>query len=194
MKFWLGLAIGAALGCAAMYLGMTRPWSRAEPAAVAIEAAPIDAGAPRSGKRRRRAAARGAAPVREVDDAIVLTDADRRLEWRGDAVALPAQSVDMSAGDDARPLDAGEIQRTFERSRGALLDCIVRAAGEAPLESTVTLEMLVDGGGRVLKSRVQAPVYLFAHGLLPCAKRAAQQLGFPATGGHTVVTQPFELY
>jgi hypothetical protein len=100
----------------------------------------------------------------------------------------------MSAGDDARPLDAGEIARTFERGRAPLLDCIVRAAGEAPLQGAITLEMLVDGAGRVVKSRVQAPAYLFAHGLLPCVKRAAAQLGFPATGAHTVVTQPFELY
>jgi hypothetical protein len=178
-----------------MYLGMTRPWSSGEPAAVAaIEAAPTDAGAPRSGKRRCRAAPRGEAPVREVDDAIVLGDADRRLEWRGDAVALPPKSVDMSAGDDARPLDAGEIQRTLERGSGPLLECVVRAAGEAPLEGTVTLEMLVDGGGRVVKSRVRAAAYLFAHGLQACVRRAAGQLSFPATGAHTVVTQPFELY
>ena len=183
-----------------MYLGMTQPWSRPDPVASA-SVTPIDAGtSPAPSKRKRRggggrASSGGADPVDDVGEpAVVLTDADRRLEWRGDEVALPSKRVDMAGGGDGRALEGREIQMTISRDGQAMLDCIVRAVGEAPLESTVTLEMLVDGTGRVLKSRVQAPVYLFAHGLLPCAKRAAQQLGFPATGAHTVVTQPFELY
>jgi hypothetical protein len=196
VKFWLGLAIGAAVGGAGMYLAMARPWSRgaAPPAAIA---APIDAGVG-DGKRpikRRRGGGRVAAARDAVapDDSIVLSAADRRLEWRGDEVALPPQTIDMAAGDDARPLAPSEIQAAIDRNGQPMIDCIVGAIGGAPLSGAVTLQLLVDGNGRVVRSRVQAASYLFGHGLLACAKRAAQGFGFPATGAHTVVTAPFEL-
>jgi hypothetical protein len=204
VKFWLGLAIGAAVGSAAMYLGMERPWSRPTPVTVAAPVA-ADAGvAPAPGKRRRRgggprggaggAAAGGDEAGDSMEPAVVLTDADRRLEWRGDDVALPRQQVDMAARDDARALDSREIQATIARDGQAILDCVVRATGQASLEATVTVKMLVDGSGRAVKSRIQAPAYLFGNGLLPCARRAIQGLGFPATGAPTVVTQPFDLF
>jgi hypothetical protein len=194
VKFWLGLAIGVALGAAAMYLGSSRPWRSPDDAPVAAPV-PVDAGAA-PGKRRKRPTRSGAATVDRgpIDDTIVLAAAEKRLEWRGDEVALPAQTVDMGAGGDARSLDAGEIRQTIDRDAGAMLECLTRSVGQAPLEATITLEVLVDPTGRVSKTRVRAPIYLFAQGLLPCARRAAQQLRFPGTGAYTVVTTPFELY
>jgi hypothetical protein len=201
VKFWLGLAIGAAVGSAAMYLGMTQPWSRPEPAPE-IAAAPIDAGAAAPGKRKRRRGGGGGGggagggdveAGEELAPAVVLTEADRRLEWRGDEVALPSSKLDMAGGgDEGRALDGREIQSTFARDGQAMLDCIVKATGEAELKATVTA--LVDPSGRVVKSRVQAPAYLFGNGLSACARRALGSLGFPATGAHTVVTQPFDLF
>jgi len=180
-----------------MYLALERPWARgaAPSAPVVAEAAP-DAGVPaRRGKRRARGGGRSAigAGESELEPAIVLTDADRRLEWRGDAVELPPRRVDMEGGDEGRPLAAAEIQGALDRDAGAMLSCIGQATGPAPLTGTITLKLLVDPSGRPVRTRVQAPAYLFEHGLLACARRAAQSLGFPATGAHTVVTAPFEL-
>jgi hypothetical protein len=204
VKFWLGLAIGVAVGSAGMYLGMTRPWSRPEPVAT-VEAA-VDAGvAPAPGKRKRRRGGGGGGGGGaesgdleggdELAPAVVLTEADRRMEWRGDDVALPSVKMDMAGGGaEGRPLDGREIQSTFAADGQAVLDCIVKATGAAELKATVTVKLLVEPSGRPVKSRVHAPAYLFGNGLLACAKRAIGGLRFPATGAHTVVTQPFDLY
>jgi hypothetical protein len=199
VKFWLGLAIGAAVGSAAMYLGMTQPWQRPEPAP-AVAAAPIDAGAAQPGKRKRRRGGGGGGGGGDVEageqlaPAVVLTEADRRMEWRGDEVALPSTRMDMAGGEEGRALDGREIQATIARDGQPMLDCIVKATGEAELEATVTVKLLVDPSGRPVKSRIQAPAYLFGNGLLACARRAIGRLGFPATGAHTVVTQPLDLF
>jgi hypothetical protein len=203
VKFWLGLAIGAAVGSAAMYLGMTQPWSRPAPAPT-VAAAPVDAGAaPATGKRKRRGRGGGGGgggggdveAGEELAPAVVLTEADRRLEWRGDEVALPSTKMDMAGGgEEGRALDGREIQSTIARDGQPMLDCIVKATGAAELEATVTVKMLVDPTGRVVKSRIQAPAYLFGNGLLACARRAVGGLGFPRTGAHTVVTQPLDLF
>src|SRR5690242_17126452 len=119
-----------------MYLAMARPWSHGATAPAAITA-PIDAGAGDGGKKpgkRRRGGGRVAAARDAVapDDSIVLSPADRRLEWRGDEVALPPQTIDMAAGDDARPLSPSEIQAAIDRNGQPMIDCIVSAIGGAP--------------------------------------------------------------
>ncbi|HEX7994239.1 MAG TPA: hypothetical protein VF506_09975, partial [Streptosporangiaceae bacterium] len=58
---------------------------------------------------------------------------------------------------------------------------------------TITVKLLVDGRGRVTRSRIQAPHYLFEHGLLGCTQRALGRMHFPATGGATIVTLPVNL-
>lgn len=182
---------------------MTRPWSRPEP--VAAVAVAVDAGvAPPPGKRKRRrggggggggGGAEGGDEAGEaLVPAVVLTEADRRMEWRGDEVALPSTKMDMAGGEEGRALDGREIQSTFASDGQPVLDCIVKATGAAELKATVTVKLLVDPSGRPVKSRVHAPAYLFGNGLLACAKRAIGGLRFPATGAHTVVTQPFDLY
>ena len=63
----------------------------------------------------------------------------------------------------------------------------------APNTATITVKLLVDGNGRVTRSRLQAPRYLFEHGLLGCAQRALGRMKFPATGAPTLVTLPVNL-
>src|SRR5688572_5575708 len=47
-----------------------------------------------------------------------LTDADRRLEWRGDDVTLPAQRIDMGASGESRALEDSEINATINAQSG----------------------------------------------------------------------------
>lgn len=181
-----------------MYLALRPPWRAAAPTAGPVAAVPVDAGildAPAKKRGRRGGASRrGAATVeREVDDAVVLTDADRKVEWRGDAVALPPAVLDLTRDDTARPLDDGEIQAGVDAGAGALVACITDAVGAAPLAADVTVQMLVGGDGRVSKLRARAPVYLHEHGLVACLRRAARGLRFAATGAPTVVTTPFDV-
>lgn len=183
-----------------MYLGLRAPWRSAPaPAPIAAVEAPVDAGvAPAPGKKKkgRRVATIATAEqpaTREVDDDVVLTDADRKVEWRGDAISAPARTFDMGGADDARPLDDGEIASGVAGGSRAMVDCIKNAAGGAPLDGEITLQLLVGADGKVGKVRVRAAAYLHDHGLTACAKKAARRFPFPATGAPTVVTAPFYL-
>jgi hypothetical protein len=122
-----------------------------------------------------------------------LTAADRALEWRGDDVSLPAQTLDLAGGGEARSLDDREIDAVLGRQAGDVKDCVVQGATNTDLRATITIKLVVDGRGRVLRSRIQAPRYLFAHGLLGCTQRALGRLRFPATGRATLVTLPVNL-
>ena len=124
---------------------------------------------------------------------VTLSGADRALEWRGDAVALPPNKINMSGGAEARPLDDGEIHAGISGGASAMQACVVSGATNTDLKATITLELLVDGTGHVTKSRVQAPHYLLDHGLLDCARRAIGRMHFPATGAATLVTLPVAL-
>lgn len=189
------------LGVAGTYLAIEPPWrTGVAPIEVAREATTpgLDAGVgKKKGRRRgggpRAGAATEAAEPYEVDEAIELTAADRMLEWRGDAVALPPGRVDLGGADDARPLDDGEIQGGIAGGSSAMVGCIKDAVGGAPLSAQVTMQMLVGGDGGVQKLRVRAPAYLHGNGLLACARRAARGFPFPGTGAATIVTAPFHL-
>ena len=189
-----------------MYLGLTRPWVRHGVAPVdagVVAIAPIDAGVPVKPKKRHH---RGATPAAnpgnpgsddtgpEETEPPPLGEADRRLEWRGDEVALPAQKLDLTAGGkEVRGLDDGEIQSTISGQAGGVRDCVVQGATNTDLRAEITIKMLVDGTGKVVRSRFQAPHYLLEHGLLPCSQRALGRMHFPATGAPTVVTLPVNL-
>src|SRR5262245_7157239 len=107
-----------ALGAGAMYLVLRPPW---EPRGIArtsggppVVMVPGDAGATAPGRRKRsrdKAAGSRAPADSDRDDAArrALAPADRALEWRGDAVALPPRAVDPVGAAEARPLDAAEI-------------------------------------------------------------------------------------
>jgi hypothetical protein len=204
----LGLVIGVAIGAGAMYLGLRPPWAGrtavASDAGV-IAAAPADAGSGKAPKKKKHHGGGGARPGSDVPGgsdgdpeetepaAIVLTAADRALEWRGDDVALPPQNIDVGGAGDARGLDDGEIQATISGQAGGVKDCVVQGATGTDLRAQIVVKLLVDKTGRVTKSRIQAPHYMQDKGLLPCAKRALGGMHFPATGAPTVVTLPVNL-
>ncbi len=130
----------------------------------------------------------------DVAPAPVLSDADRRLVWQGDDVSLGKRTIDMSAAsDDARPLEQGEINAGVSSGASAFEKCISSAVAGAEMSAAITLQMQVDGHGQVAKVRVQAPQWLFAHGLYACMRGAAHRLAFAATGAPTLVTEPFSL-
>jgi hypothetical protein len=202
----IGLVIGAALGAGAMYLVLRPPWgphltpqpSDRPPVALITP----DAGVPHPKKRKRTRPPAAGGQVNapgsdgDLDEPALppLTAADRALEWRGDDVALPPRSIDMAAGGgEARGLDDGEINQTINSQAGGVRDCVVQGATNTDLTATITIKLLVDGRGRVTRSRIQAPHYLFEHGLLGCAQRALGRMHFPATGGPTIVTLPVNL-
>jgi hypothetical protein len=113
------------------------------------------------------------------------------MEWRGDDVSPPPRKIDMTS--DARPLEDGEIQSTISSQSGAAQACVVQAATNAPLTGTITVKMVIDEKGHVARSKLQAPHYLFEHGLLPCMKGALGRMKFPGTGMPTLVTMPINL-
>ena len=157
-----------------------------------------DAGVKPPGKKRRTRPSgtptTAGDPEPEEIAPLRLAASDRALEWRGDEVARPAQTVDVSAsGGEARGLDDGEINATVNNQAGGVKDCVVQGATNTDLRATITVKLLVDGHGRVTRSRVHAPHYLLEHGLLGCAQRAVARMQFPATGGTTIVTLPVNL-
>jgi hypothetical protein len=185
-----------------MYLVLRPPWGRRTPT-VASEGPPVvvigsDAGVakPKPKQRRSRVATPGAPsgdPEPEEVAPLSLTAADRALEWRGDEVALPPQNIDLAAGSEARSLDDAEINATINSQAGGVKDCVVQGATNTDLHAMITVKLLVDGKGRVSRSRVHAPRYLLEHGLLGCTQRALGRIHFPATGGATLVTLPVNL-
>jgi hypothetical protein len=183
-----------------MYLVLRPPWGGggSEPAssdAGTVATAPADAGVKPKKKRPRRPGPRTPGEPVETEDTepVELGAGDRALEWRGDAVALPAQSIDMAGGGEARPLEDGEINATVGSQTGGVRECVVAGATGTDLRATITIKLVVDGNGRVTKSRLQAPRYLFEKGLLGCAQRSLSRMRFPATGAPTLVTFPVNL-
>jgi len=124
---------------------------------------------------------------------VQLSAADRAMEWRGDDVSPPPRKVDMNS--DARPLEQGEIQSTISSQSGPAQQCVVQAASavNAAMQATISVKMVVDAQGHVTRSKLQAPHYLFDHGLLNCIKGALGHMKFPATGMPTLVTMPINL-
>jgi hypothetical protein len=192
-RFLLGMLAGVVLGGGVMLLALKRPWAGGGEAAAVEADAGVTAAATGKGKGKGKGTRkRQAAPVAEGP--VQLGDADLAMVWKGDAVELPPREVDMESGAEARSLSGGEINQVIRGSSQAVSDCLTSAAGNAEIKAQITLKLLVDGSGRVKKVRTRAPAYLFAHGLNACIRGAAFDLSFPATGGHTVVTAPYDLY
>jgi hypothetical protein len=188
--FWLGILIGGALGAAATWVGLRRPWQHAGPAAELADAGPAAAAPPVARRRGRRGPGRAPSSEAEIP---VLGPADRRMVWQGDPVQLPARTLDLAAGEAGRPLNQSEIDRGVVELTPAITDCVARARGDAELAARLTVEFLVDAAGRTGASRVRAPSYLLQRGLLDCVRKALRALRFAATGAATVVTIPVEL-
>jgi hypothetical protein len=186
----LGLVIGAAVGSAATWVAMARPWrSGAPPPPVTADAAPEPEQPDRRGRKKRP---RKTAPGGQ-DAPPVLSAADRAMTWRGAAITLPERSVDMADGQDGRALTSSEIDEVMRRSSDPILACIQGGMAGAELTGKLELELLVGERGDVQKVRVGAPRWLVAHGATDCAAAAARRLRFPPTGAPTVVNAPFHI-
>jgi hypothetical protein len=208
----IGLVIGALVGAGGMYVALRPPWaSHDTPPTVApvVAAAPVDAGVGKpKHKRGGHRSGRGAGGATQSGDEsgwgdtggdgdqgpivqlVPLTAADRVLEWRGDDTSRPPQKIDMANGADARSLDDGEIQQVIASQSEPAQRCVTTAATNTDLKGTITVKLVVDGNGRVIKSKVQAFHYMFEHGLLGCMQHAVAGIKFPATGASTLVTLP----
>ena len=214
MRGSLGLVIGAVVGAGGMYVALRPPWTSHDtppPIAPVVAAASVDAGVPAKPKRKHGGGHRAVAHVPgqttsgdevgwgDTDDSaqgapvaqlVPLTAADRVLEWRGDDTSRPPQKIDMANGTEARSLDDGEISSVITSQSAAAQQCVMTGATNTDLKGTITIKLVVDGNGRVIKSKVQAFHYMFEHGLLPCMQRAVGAMKFPATGQSTLVTMP----
>jgi hypothetical protein len=195
----LGLVIGLVVGAGAMYLVLRPPWGGGTTSSVdagTVAVAPTDAGAQPPKKRRpRRPGTTTSAGQDGVDepDLPPLTASERALEWRGDDVTLPTQKIDVGGSSEARALEQGEIDAAVASQTGGVRDCVVRGATGTDLQATITIRMVVDGNGRVTRSKLEAPRYLLEHGLLGCVQQALRGMRFPATGAPTLVTFPVHL-
>ena len=192
-----------------MYLALRPPWgghgTTHADAGIVAEVVTPDAGVkPKKKRVRHRPNGGGATSGDEqgwgsgdfVDETepqvqlVQLTAADRVLEWRGDDTSRPPQKIDMAAGTEARSLDDGEIRSTIDGQSAGAQQCVMQGATNTDLKGTISVKMVVDGNGRVTKSKVQAFHYMFEHGLLGCVQRAVGHMKFPATGASTLVTLP----
>jgi len=189
-----------------MYLALRPPWGGGATTTAPIDAGPVasipgDAGGTPKKKKRRRPPGTVTPPgqtpgqgsdeeYEETEPLLVLTAADRQFEWRGDDVTPPPTKIDMGGGAEARPLDSGEINGTLASQAVPMKDCVIASVTGTDLRGEFHVKLLVDGTGRVSKSKVQAPRYTFQHGLLTCVQRAAGRMKFPATGGSTSVDVP----
>ncbi len=209
----VGVVIGLGVGAGGMYLVLRPPWGgelAGSADAGVVAAANPDGGVPTKGKKgkKRRPRDGGANPNANgnsflIDDGEVegeetdvpeLTAADRRMEWRGDDTALPAQRIDMGTGGESRRLDDGEINSVISGQSGGVRTCVVSAAsGAGDLSATITIKLVVDGNGKVTKSKLHAPRYLFEQGLQGCAQKALRGMRFAAVGLPTLVDFPVNL-
>lgn len=191
-----------------MYLALRPPWAddATAPADAGVMAeAPSDAGVKKKRKKRRGGGGRqpggddedwlnsGGGEETEPPRLVQLSAADRALEWRGDNTSPPKRSLDMSSGAESRSLDDSEIQATIASESAGVQSCVVRAAANTDLHGTITVKMVVEGTGKVSRSRVQAPRYMFSQGLLGCVQGQLRSWRFPATGAPTLVTLPVNL-
>jgi hypothetical protein len=212
----MGLVIGVVVGAGGMYLALRPPWASDDSAPAesdqVAEAPTGDAGVGKTKKKKggrggRRPGGQNFAGGEDEDWAnsggggeetepprlVQLSAADRGLEWRGDDTSPPKQNLDMSSNADARALDNGEIQSVISSQSGPVQACFVRAAANTDLSGAMTVKMVVDGNGRVSRSRVNAPRYMFSQGVLACVQGAVKSMKFPATGMPTLVTLPVNL-
>lgn len=195
-RFLLGLLVGVVAGGGAMWLGLKRPWGSGGGQAAAAMDAGVEVSADEGkGKGKGRGKGRrGAGGGEGQEGPVVLSAADLELVWKGEAVELPPKSVDLEEGGESRALSGAEINQTLRGQSAAMQQCLIDAAGNAEIKAQITLKLLVGGDGRVKKMRARAPTYLFSNGFYTCARAAAFDLSFPATGAPTVVTAPYDLY
>lgn len=197
-----------------MYLALRPPWAGQGTApsggSAVVAEAPGDAGVPKGKKKKgaRRHGGGGRQPGGDDEDwinsgggdeteppkLVQLSSADRAMEWRGDDTSPPKQKLDMGNGVESRALDNGEVRDGLSSISGSVQNCVMTAATNTDLAGTITVKMVVEGTGRVSRSRVQAPRYMFSQGLLACVKGALARAHFASTGAPTLVTLPVEFH
>jgi hypothetical protein len=189
-----GLLFGLLLGVVAGAGGAYLYFERQKPAPSA--AAPVAPPTPDKPQKPRRRGGGGKSVASSlqvpVDPTIVLTPADQKVVSAGDSLKSE-NTLDMSAGGDSRELAADEIDAALSTQSPALLRCLAESRGAAPVVGKIVFGVVVDGSGRVVRTRVEAPSYLVHHGLYDCARKALGGLHFPATGRETVVTVPYDV-
>lgn len=213
----MGLVIGLIVGAGGMYLVLRAPWAaHGTPPAASDQVAEARsdagvAGKPKKKKRARRPGAlagnqpgpggededwanSGGGDETEPQKLVQLTAADRQLEWRGDDTTPPKQSLDMNNGAESRSLENSEISNVLSSQSGPTQTCVIEAATNTDLSGTITVKMVVEGTGKVSRSRVQAPRYLHNQGVLSCIQRSLRNMKFPTTGSPTLVTLPVNFH
>ncbi|HZS36908.1 MAG TPA: AgmX/PglI C-terminal domain-containing protein [Polyangia bacterium] len=123
---------------------------------------------------------------------IKLQPGDEKMTAQGDALGRP-EKIDLSQPDE-RELSQDDLDRVFLPAQPRIEHCITDALGDAPLETgRVEVGLRVEKSGDVRRVRVEAPQLLQRQGLTRCVRAVATSLRFPASGGASVVTYPFEL-
>jgi hypothetical protein len=125
---------------------------------------------------------------------ITLHPGDEKMVAQGDSLGR-AEHVDLTAaGDDGKELEQEDLDRVFHPSQPSIERCITDALGDIPLETgRVEVAFRVERSGQVSRARVTAPAILQRQGLTHCVRAVVDGLRFPASGGASVVTYPFEL-
>lgn len=199
-----------------MYLALRPPWGSHGTAptggSAVVAEAPGDAGVAKPKKKKghwRGGGGGGRQPGGDDEDwansggggdeteppkLIQLSAADRVMEWRGDDTSPSKQKLDMSNNAESRSLDQGEISNAISSQSSGVQNCVMTAATNTDLSGTITVKMVVEGNGKVSRSRVQAPHYMFSQNLLACVKGQLARWSFPATGAPTLVTLPVDFH
>lgn len=202
-RFLIGLLVGAAVAGGALVAatrsidgclgrcgdGTSCQSHRCEPRAAL--APPVAAAPPARDKRRRghrSPSDPGATPE------IALRPGDEKMVAQGDALGRP-EHIDLTqGGDDGHELTQEEVDRIVRGAEPAITRCITTAVGDAPLDTgEVAVGLRVERSGQVSRVRVEGPALLQRQGLTRCVRAAVVALRFPASGGATVATYPYQL-
>jgi hypothetical protein len=137
-------------------------------------------------RRRRHDGSSPAAPE------VKLEPGDEKVVAQGDSLGRP-ERIDLSQ-PDGHELSQEELDGVFQPAQPRIERCITDALGDAPLDTgRVEVGLRVERSGDVKRVRVEAPQLLQRRGLTRCVRGVVAALHFPASGGASVVTYPFEL-
>jgi hypothetical protein len=160
---------------------------------IAAAASRIVTSAPATQKHRRRRAHGGDGLPAAAPEAQ-LQPGDEKMVAQGDALGRP-EHIDLTeTGDGPRELSQDDLDQAFRPSEAAITRCITDALGDAPLETAhVEVGMRIERDGKVGRVRVEGPALLQRNGLTRCVRSVVTSIRFPAAGGASVVTYPFEV-
>jgi hypothetical protein len=145
-------------------------------------------------KRRRRHRSDGAGLHVSAQPEVKLQPGDERMVADGDALGRP-ERIDFSKdGDQGHELAQEDLDRVFHAADGEISRCVGDAVGDAPLTSgRVDVALRVERSGTVSRVRITAPQLLQRRGVSRCVRPLVTRMRFPASGGASVATYPFDL-